>query len=244
MGRWVVGPVCFALVLLVNVPQSHAASMTMKRTSTGGGTIVHDGSGNVSTTDQSADGTTSTWTELGYESASDFLVVGGYPLEVFDDPGLLPLFPYTTLTGLRFVATVPIDDCVDCSTLDDATFGLLAPAEQGIRNVALYGDMVALAPVSGPLPTQMVAGASYLFGLSAADVNLLNAVVTHYGADNVRIGLSAAVLWPNDAFPGYTQGLPGFETTTVPEPASMTLFAVGVASMLAAKRRRRTDTRA
>ena len=69
MRARLVAVVALSIVFLAT-PIARASRLVVKSNASGGGTLVNNGSGDVGTNEDSSDGNTSLWTELGFASAS------------------------------------------------------------------------------------------------------------------------------------------------------------------------------
>jgi hypothetical protein len=244
-----------AALVLFSLSQAEAARISISSTADqGGGTIINDGSADVSSSNGSSSGFTNLLSELGIHDLTlgadlaQLHVVGtvGIP-DATSGPAVVG-----NLNGLKIYGTV--DDpanCPNCALLSQVHVG--GSLHQGpngdVANVLFVVNLVGgvanntpwFGPLGGPAQPNPQFGAQLDFQLSQAQIGFIMSRLTAggFGVGDVHIGLGALVA----AVTADQQPLgSAFETvgpTAVPEPATMMLLASGLASLPAAIRRRR-----
>ena len=216
--------VALALLFLFSaVPNANAALILIGAGSdSGGGTILNDGTGDVSSSNGSSSGFTSTLTELGLNDLSDLsqLYVHGQINNPFEPAHL------ADLVTLRLIGTVA-NPCSGCATLNDVrvggTLSLGGPDHDYNPAVVLFAFDIVGSLAGMGLPTQQhLTGAEFSYSLTQDQIDFITTRMSGYGLSDVHIGLGARSAGP--AGPYSTRA----EVSSVPEPGTLLLLACGI----------------
>jgi len=234
-----------------------AARIEISETATGGGgTLVHDGSGDVSSSDGSAGG-----------PGIDALLLSSYGISDGNLAGDLGQFTITglitdsdgdaisaSLTTLWLIGTLdgaPLPDCSTCGFLDDVNVGsslsLITNTQNVLFLIPIVGSPTAatwVGPANLSSPQAVPIGPqTFTYGLTSLQIAFIVDRMTTlgFGVDDVRFGLSAVAFGitstgQQDVKQVYDLQGPG---TSVPEPGSLLLLATGAVCAGLWRRKRR-----
>ena len=229
-----------------------AARITVDDIATGGGTIVNDGSQDVSSSDGSADGNSDLMTTLGLSDANlaaglaALTISGG--LEGGDSGFGVPVT--AELSVLRVYGTLATSTCADCLKPSDVKIGSSLSLRQDSNgnpidpnNVLFAFNIVGSAlsypgwsgvPAGLPAQTANPAESPFTFRLSDEQIAyVLARMGTTYGVGAVRLSLGAGGFGVTadggQVGMGLTFEMPPIKTNNVPEPGTLTLLAAGLA---------------
>jgi hypothetical protein len=244
------------LFLLSTAVAVAAAPITISEFSTGGGTLVHDGTGDVSSSDGSAGGEALLMSSFGLTDGSlaadlALLRIQGIALDLNPDP-TDPATSASVFT-LRLIGLLdgdPLPACPTCAFLDDVNVGssLTFNPAGNTQNVLFAFDIVGLlsqlvipSPAFPALPIGLSPeqpqplGIPFTYALTPDQIAFIVGRMSGFSTGQVRFGLAARV-------EGVTStGLDGvrseFEIFQTPEPAALLLFGAGIAASLRRLRR-------
>ena len=237
------------LVFLGSQP-TEAARIDIGEFSDSGGTIINDGSGDVSSSNGSSHGATSLMSDLGLLNptlAADLANL--HILGTVTDADLQAVS--ADLSALRIIGTLasPCAAALNCAQMTSVRVGgsLSLNNGQDPVNVLFAFNVIGGALLNMPwgvtpggLPTQSVQiGTPLDYRLSSAQIAFIVSRMQGLEVGDVRIGLGGLAT-------GFTAGgAPEnvgavFEIPTVPEPGSLLLLAGGLIGRSARSRRRRT----
>jgi hypothetical protein len=253
-------------LILAGFRPAEASRITVREGSdTGGGSIINSGSGDIYSSNGSSSGDTSLMSELGFtdltlSSDLSLLTVSGS----ITDPFTQGLAPATSadLSILRVYGTVATP-CTGCATLDDVKVGGSLHLDQDANgnlidpaNVLFAFDIVGpaldtlfpSATWAGPTATNLQStqtvglGTPLLYYLTQAQINFIVDRMTlgGYSVGDVRLGLGVQATG-RTATGGFEPVQSDFGIDSIPEPASLFLFASGLLGVAA--RRWRTVSR-
>jgi hypothetical protein len=195
----------------------------------GGGTILNDGTGDVSSSNGSSSGFTSSLAQLGLTDLSDLfdLSVRGAITNPFEPAHLADLLT------LRVIGTVA-SPCADCATLNAVRVGgtLSLGGQNHDYNPAvvlfafdivgsLSGMPWGVTP-SGLSSQQHLTGAEFSYTLTQEQIDFITLRMSGYSLEDVRIGLGAQANGPDGPYSTRAEIAP------VPEPGTLLLLASGL----------------
>jgi hypothetical protein len=256
------------VVFALSTVTAEAAFISIDEISTGGGgTLVHDGSGDVSSSDGSAGGPGLDALLLSSYGITDANLLAD--LAQFSITGLLTddnnngtAATSASLTNLWLIGTLsgsPLPVCSTCGFLDDVNLGSslsfdrdpvtndpLNNTQNVLFAIPFVGSAFGPAPWVGPsgLPSPQIVpiGQTFTYALTPAQITFIGNRMAGFSVDQVRFGLSATAfdIPTSGLATGVAQlyDLQGPGTTTAPEPGSLLLLATGVASAGLWRRRR------
>ena len=235
---------------------AEAARISVSDLAAGGGTIVNDGTQDVSSSDGSSHGNSDLMSALGLSNgdlAADLaaLTISG-GLQVVDRGFGVPVT--AELSVLRVYGTLATSTCADCLKPSDVNIGSSLSLRQDSNgnpidpnNVLFAFNIVGPAlsypgwsgvPTGLPAQTANPADSPFTFRLSNEQIAFILARMgTTYGVDAVRISLGAGGFGLTAAGGqvgmGVTFDMPPLGTTPppipAPEPGTLTLLAAGLA---------------
>ena len=253
-------PTLAVLFLLSVVVTAEAGPIGISENSTGGGTLVHDGSGDVSSTDGSATGDALLLSSFGITNASLTADLGLFSITglVTDSDGIATQANLNILWLIGTINGNPLPSCSTCGTLNDVNVGSslgLDPVLGNTQNVLFALGIVGTPPAAawvgpGNLSSPQVVPVSTLlnpqpftYTLTSAQIAFIVNRMTTLGfdVDEVRFGLSASAEGiSSDPF-GRNVGL-SFDLqgpAVVPEPGTLLLLGSGIGAAVLRRRRAR-----
>ena len=238
--------------LLSAVATADAARISVDELSTGGGTLVHDGTGDVSSSDGSAKGDALLLSSFGITNgnlANDLALFSltGY----FSDHDSLATS--ANVTALWLIGTIDVDPlplCATCGLLTDVNVGSslsLDPQVGDTRNVLFAIPLIGAIPAGtfvGPanLGQQNVAfNSNPVYTLTPAQIAFIVSQMSGYTVGQVRFGISTAGI---GLYGANLQTDIGLEwdlqgPVATPEPGTMLLLGSGIAAAGLRRARRR-----
>jgi hypothetical protein len=238
------------LLTAFGIGSAEASRISVNEQAESGGTIINDGSGDVSSSNGSSTGFTTIMADLGLSDLTlqnDLanLRIDGSVTNEIQQSAVAPTS--ADLSALRVYGTVATT-CATCLTLNDVKIGgsLSLNPSGNTQNVLFAFDVIGngltgttwgTSVTPGGLATQNVQlDASLEYQLSAAQIQFILDRMAGYSVDQVSIGLGARATGVN----GLPTGEPVqtvFETRTVPEPGTLALLAVGAIPVMLRRRR-------
>lgn len=232
-----------------------AARISVDELSTGGGTLVHDGTGDVSSSDGSAKGDSLLLSSFGITNGNLANDLGLFTLTgYFSDRDNLATS--VNVTALWLIGTIDIDPlpaCATCGLLSDVNVGSslsLDPQVGDTRNVlfaiAIIGAIPAatwVGPANLPQPQNVPFNSNPVYSLTPAQIAFIVNRMSGFTVDQVRFGISTAGI---GLYGANLQTDVGLEwdlqgPVATPEPGTMLLLGGGIAAAgLRRVRQRRT----
>lgn len=243
-----------SLFLLSTVVSADAALITISEQSTGGGTLVHDGTGDVSSSDGSAQGNALLMSSFGITNGNLANDLGLFSITglITDGDGLATS---ANLNILRLIGTLngnPLPSCATCATLNDVRVGssLSLGAAGNTQNVLFAFDIVGalsgmpwgVTPAGLSSPQNVPIGQNFVYTLTPAQISFIVGRMSGFTVNQVRFGIAASAV---GLVPPTSQtdvrlafDLQGPVPVAVPEPGTLLLLGSGMAAAVCRRRRR------
>jgi hypothetical protein len=190
-----------SVFLFSMVARADAALITIDETAGGGaGTLVHDGTGDVSSTDGSADGNALLLSSFGITNGNLANDLASFSITglITDNDGLAVT---ADLNVLRLIGTFdgPVASCTTCGTLNDVRVGSTLSLPNGnTANVLFAFDIVGIlsgdpwvgpAGVSGPVNFPI--DQPFTFSLTPEQIAFIVNRMSGFDVGQVRFGIAA-----------------------------------------------------